>query len=319
MIFSTQSSTDYYHTPVLVDETVEYIVTDLEGIYVDCTVGGGGHAEAILNTLGERALFYGIDRDRDAIKYAQQRLKKFGEKVILIQGELANIDSIFEKEHVTFVDGVLMDLGVSSYQIDTQERGFSYRLGGPLDMRMDRDQDLTAEYIVNNYSEKKLADIFYYYGEERFSRKIARIIVERRSENVIRNTDDLASIVRKITPRKYQVKTLSRIWQSLRIEVNNELDQLNAGLEKIYPFLRNGARMIVITWESLSDRMIKRYFKGQTLEYSRNSRFEIDSRFNFEILTKKVIKPSQEEVERNPRAKSAKMRAAIKRNEQEGV
>jgi len=319
MSFSTQSSTDYYHTPVLVDETVEYLVTDLEGIYVDCTVGGGGHAEAILNTLGERALFYGIDRDRDAIKYAQQRLKKFGEKVILIQGELANIDSIFEKEHVTFVDGVLMDLGVSSYQIDTQERGFSYRLGGPLDMRMDRDQDLTAEYIVNNYSEKKLADIFYYYGEERFSRKIARIIVERRSENVIRNTDDLASIVRKITPRKYQVKTLSRIWQSLRIEVNNELDQLNAGLEKIYPFLRNGARMIVITWESLSDRMIKRYFKGQTLEYSRNSRFEIDSRFNFEILTKKVIKPSQEEVERNPRAKSAKMRAAIKRNEQEGV
>ncbi len=319
MICSTQSSTEYYHTPVLVDEVVAYLVTDVEGIYVDCTVGGGGHAEAVLNTLGERALFYGVDRDRDAIKYAQQRLKKFREKVILIQGELANIDSILEKEHVTLVDGVLMDLGVSSYQIDTQERGFSYRLGGPLDMRMNKDQDLTAEYIVNNYSEKRLADIFYYYGEERFSRKIARVIIQRRSENAIRNADDLASIIRKITPRKYQVKTLSRIWQSLRIEVNNELDQLKTGLEKIYPFLRTGARIVVISWESLSDRMIKRYFKGQSLEYSRNSRSEFDTKFNFEILTKKVIKPSQKEIKQNPRAKSAKLRAAIKRKEQGGI
>jgi len=312
MIFSTQSSTEHYHIPVLVDEVVEYLITDLEGIYVDCTVGGGGHAEAILNTLGGKALYYGIDRDKDAVSYAQRRLSRFKEQVILIHGELRDIDTILKKEGVTLIDGAFMDLGVSSYQIDTPKRGFSYRLGGPLDMRMNRDQSLTAEYIINNYSEKKLADIFYYYGEERYSRKIARVIATKRNKNFIRTADDLEEIIRDITPRRFQLKTLSRIWQSLRFEVNNELEQLKKGLEKIYPFLKAEARMVVITWESLSDRMVKRYFKGQSLKFSRNSSAEFDTGFNFNILTKKVIKPTQSEIRENPRAKSAKMRAAIK-------
>ncbi|MFO7891537.1 MAG: 16S rRNA (cytosine(1402)-N(4))-methyltransferase RsmH [bacterium] len=317
MSLNTQRSTEYFHIPVLVDEVVKYLITDLKGIYVDCTVGGGGHAEAVINKLGKKARYYGIDRDRDAIRFARQRLEKYGKQVILMQGELANIDTILKKAGVKKVDGIFMDLGVSSYQIDTPERGFSYRHNGPLDMRMDGSQKLTAESIINNYPEDRLADIFYYYGEERFSRKIARVIVERRKKRIC-TTEDLANILREIVPRKYQVKVLSRIWQSLRVEVNNELEQLKVGLTKTYDLLREGARMVVISWESLSDRMIKRYFKGQTLKFTKYSEVEYDTGFNFDILTKKVIRPSRDEINKNPRAKSAKMRAAIKIKEYGG-
>jgi len=312
MSLSTPSSIGYFHTPVLVEEVVEYLITNAKGIYVDCTVGGGGHAEAVLYNLKKQATYYAIDRDKEALSYARERLHKFSDQIVFIQGEFGNIDSILKKEGVSYVDGVLMDLGVSSYQIDTPERGFSYRHSGPLDMRMDRTQKMTAEYIVNNYSEPKLADIFYYYGEERNSRRIAEVIIKRRKKSPIRTTTDLAGIIRENTSRKYQVKVLSRIWQSLRAEVNTEYDQLKNALSKIYPFLKEGARIVVISWESLSDRMVKRYFKGQSLQFSRNSEVTHDTGFNFNILTKKVIKPSQEEIRQNPRAKSAKMRVGMK-------
>lgn len=311
MSFNTQSSTECFHIPVLVDEVVKYLITDTEGVYVDCTLGGGGHAEAILNNLGKGAMYYGIDRDSDAVSFAQLKLEKYGNRVKVIQGELAQIDTILKKVGVKIINGVFMDLGVSSYQIDTPERGFSYRHSGPLDMRMDNSQKLTAEFVINNYPEDKLADIFYYYGEERFSRKIARVVVEKRKEKIF-TSGDLANIIREITPRKYQVKVLSRIWQSLRVEVNNELDQLKVGLTKLHDLVNKGAHIVVISWESLSDRMVKRYFKGQTLKFSKNSEIAYNPGFNFEILTKKVIRPSRDEIIKNPRAKSAKLRAAIK-------
>ncbi len=312
MSIGTQSGAGYFHIPVLVDEVIKYLFTKPGGIYVDCTVGGGGHAEAILNKLGKDGVYYGIDRDKNAIRYAQQRLTDFSDQAILIQGELGNIDTILSQKRIDIVDGVFMDLGISSHQIDTPERGFSYRDDGPLDMRMNSSQELRAEFIVNSYSEKKLADIFYYYGEERFSRKIARLIVERRKKSRISSTADLVKVLGEIIPKKYQVKTCSRIWQALRVEVNDELGQLKNGLSKIYPLLREGAHMVVISWESLSDRMVKRYFKGQSLMFSKNSEAEYNTGFNFKILTKKVIRPSHDEINNNPRARSAKLRAGEK-------
>ena len=318
MSINTQSSVGFFHTPVLVDEVVDYLITNPGGIYVDCTVGGGGHAEALLGRLNKKATYFGIDRDDDAISYAQKRLYAFRDKLVLIHGEFGNVDTILNDQKVSQVNGILMDLGISSYQIDTPERGFSYRHNGPLDMRMDRTKEMTAEYVINNYSEQRLADVFYYYGEERYSRKIAGVIGKSRRKKSIRTTADLENIIREITPQKYQVKVLARIWQSLRAEVNNEYEQLKNALSKMYPFLKSGARVVVITWESLSDRMVKRYFKGQTLQIHRNSEVSQDTGFNFEILTKKVIRPCRAEIDQNPRAKSAKMRVGIKLNNLRG-
>lgn len=304
---------NFFHEPVLVKEVVDYLITDLNGIYVDSTVGGGGHAEAILNKLGKKGKLIGVDRDLDAIKYSKEKFAGNNSKIELVQGDLGNIDKILYDCGVDYLDGFFLDLGISSYQIDTPERGFSYRFKGPLDMRMDRLSQLTAEYVINNYSEGELADLFYYYGEERYSRKIAKHITKERKKKSIETTSDLEIILRKITPSRYQLKTLSRVWQALRIEVNDEFGQLKKGLKKIYPLIKKGGHVVIISWESLTDRLIKHYFKGEALVFSRHDEDEISkTNFHYKILTKKVIKPSRSEIDTNKRSRSAKLRAAEK-------
>jgi len=252
----------------------------------------------------------GIDRDNDAVSYCRKRFSTYSDQLQVIQGEIGEIDSILNELNILNVDGYLLDLGISSFQIDTAERGFSYLADGPLDMRMDTSLSVNALDIINEYSERKLADLFYNYGEERNSRRIARKIVEARGKKAIETTSALAGIIRKTTSYRFQLKTLARIWQAIRIEVNNELDQLKESLEKIVTFLKPGSRIVVLSYESLSDRMVKRFFRGEDIDYHRSESFHASRDSDFEVLTRKVIRPTEDEISRNPRAKSARLRAA---------
>ncbi|MCD6115992.1 16S rRNA (cytosine(1402)-N(4))-methyltransferase RsmH [bacterium] len=306
-----------FHNPVMGKESVSFLLTDLSGIYVDSTLGGGGHAELFLSKTGSNAKFIGIDRDREAVKFAGKRLEGFGKKFTAVKGRFSEIDYILSDLKISTVDGIFLDLGISSYQIDTHERGFSYLAGGPLDMRMDAEQDERSSDIINSFSEKDLADLFYVLGEERLSRRIARKVVEQRKKHAITTSEDLAEIVRSVTPYKGRVKVLSRIWQALRFAVNDELSDLQKGLEKSYLFLRPGGRIVVISYESLMDRMVKRFFKGYSPDFHRDKENLGERKYLFKILTKKVVRPSIEEMEKNSRARSALLRAAEKRSETE--
>ncbi len=301
-----------FHTPVLVDAVLQFLITNPSGIYVDGTVGGGGHSEAILKHLDKDGKLIGIDRDKDAVAYCQNRFSSYAGQVQILHGELAEIDHLLTEIGVEQIDGLLLDLGVSSYQIDVPERGFSYLLDAPLDMRMDRSKGKTARDIVNNYPEQQLADIFFQYGEERYGRRIAREIIKERKKKPIESTKELSDLIRKIIPHRWQIKTLSRVWQALRIEVNDELEQLRIGLKQIFPLLKSGGRIVVLSYESLTDRMVKRFFRGEEPSFSKKEIGILDSLFSFRVLTRRVVRPTEEEIKRNSRARSAKLRAAEK-------
>lgn len=303
-----------YHLPVLSVEVMKYIISDKSGIYVDCTLGGGGHSELILNELSNKATFIGIDQDGDAIQTAQKRLSRFN-NVQLIQNNFKNLNQILRNLNIKKIDGLLLDLGVSSYQIDSEIRGFSYNTDTELDMRMNQNNTLTAADILNNYSKEELVKIFFNYGEEKKSKIIASFIIKEREKELFNSTFQLKKIIEKVVNPKYKIKSFSRIFQALRIEVNKELESLKLVLDDSLKVLNKGGRLVVISYHSLEDRIVKRFFKYWEYPCTCPRELPICSCGNtpeIKILTKKVIKASYAEVAKNSRARSALLRVGEK-------
>ena len=298
------------HVPVLKDKVIEYLITNKSGIYIDGTLGSGGHARSILNELNPDCKVIGIDRDLEAIDYCRKQFSDCLNQMELIHGEFGQIDEILDNLHITAVDGFFLDLGISNHQLECGSRGFSYQKTGPMDMRMDTSGQMTAGEIVNQYSEKALADMIYRYGEEHHSRRIAGEIVRYRGKAPIETTDRLADIIRRITPSRWQMKTLSRVFQSIRVELNQELNQLVNGLVKIVPYLKLFGRIVCISYHSLEDRIVKNFFRGT---YPENAiafqEVEIPD-VSFRVLTKKVVRPDQNEIDQNSKSRAALLRSA---------
>lgn len=299
-----------YHIPVLLDQTIALLVHDRDGKYLDGTLGGGGHSKKILETLSEKGFLLGVDRDQAAIDHASKLLSCYPN----FKAANINFGSINELEYINFglrFDGILLDLGVSSKQIDDSERGFSYSADGELDMRMDRDDMTSAFGIVNNYSEKELSEIFFKYGEENRSRTIAEKITAAREKKEIKTTSELAAIISTVVSGKYRIKTLSRIFQALRIEVNNELKELESILNFSLEILNPKGRAAVISYHSLEDRIVKQFIAENSKGCKCPTDFPRCVCGNEPIIipvTKKPVVPDENEIRANPRSRSAKLR-----------
>lgn len=287
------------HVPVMTAEAIQHLRPERGGLFVDCTVGLGGHSRALLEAGASRII--GLDRDEDALARARETLAPWADRVELVHADYRTIDEVLDARRIDAIDGALADLGVSSLQFDAPGRGFSFQRDEPLDMRMDRSSGDTAADLVARASERELADAIFQYGEERFSRRIARAMVEARSESPIATTGRLASIVRRAIPRRgpARIDPATRTFQALRIWVNRELEGLDRFLAAAARRLRAGARLVVITFHSLEDRIVKHTFRALA-----------HGPAPLRVLTKKPIVPGDAEVERNPRARSAKLRAA---------
>ena len=256
--------TVFSHVPIMVSEVLSLLEPTRGGIFVDGTLGGGGHAEAVLRALPESGRLYGIDRDDDALKAAGARLACFGERFTAIKGNFFDMRSLLAQRGVTAVDGILLDLGVSSYQLDAGERGFSYRTEAPLDMRMDQSAPLSAKQVVNEWSEQELTRIFFAYGEEKFSARIAKSIVTARKDAPIETTTQLAALIKNAIPAKFRNEPqhpARRCFQAIRIAVNGELDGLSDALKAAHDLLRPNGRLAVLTFHSLEDRIVKNTFR----------------------------------------------------------
>lgn len=304
---------EFNHVSVLLNECIENLNIKPDGIYVDGTMGGAGHSLEIVKKLSEKGMLIGIDRDEEALAVAKERLKEFN-NVKYVHDNHDNIDEIIKNLNIKGVDGILLDLGVSSYQIDEKTRGFTYLDDGPLDMRMDKSQKLTAEYIVNNYKEQDLARIIFEYGEEKFSRKIARNICEYRKNKKIETTGELVKIIEKSIPGKFREKNshpAKRTFQAIRIEVNNEIEPLYNTIKNSITALNTKGRLCVITFHSLEDRMVKKAYVDaegkctcpKDLPYCVCGNVSLGK-----IITKKPILPTEKEMQENSRSRSAKLR-----------
>lgn len=306
----------YEHISVMADEAVERLVTNRSGIYVDCTVGGGGHSLKIAQQLNSEGTIIGIDQDADAIEAAKLKLQDTVCKIKIVHKNFSQLNEILDECGTDKVDGILFDLGVSSHQIDKSERGFSYMHDAPLDMRMDKRNKFTAYDVVNTYDEEKLYKIFHEYGEERFSNRIVKSIVNTRKIKPIETTLQLASLIDKAVPsasKKYG-HPAKRVFQAIRIEVNNELGILNDSINAAVKHLKIGGRIVVITFHSLEDRIIKTSFKKLATGCTCPKTLPVcvcGHKAELKLLGKPVT-ASAEEVKNNPRAKSAKLRAAEK-------
>ena len=288
------------HQAVLTAEVLTFLAPQRGGLFVDCTVGLGGHARVLLEHGASRVI--GLDRDREALNQAHTALSAWAEHVELHHANYKDVDAVLNASQISSVDGVLADLGVSSLHLDGEGRGFSFRRDEPLDMRMDQSTGQTAADLIRNTSEQALADIIFKYGEERQSRRIARAIVEARRTSPVTSTGDLASIVRRSLRRRgyTRIDPATRTFQAIRIWVNQELDGLEGVLEAMCRRLRTGARLVVISFHSLEDRIVKHTFRA----------LERGGEVAIRVLTKRPVIPQDEEVERNPRARSAKLRVA---------
>jgi len=303
---------EFKHVPVLLNECIENLKIKPEGIYVDGTLGGAGHSYYIAKEISTNGTLIGIDRDVDALKAAGEKLKEF-KNVKYVNDNHDNIKNILFSLGIDKVDGILLDLGVSSYQLDEKNRGFSYMQDAKLDMRMDKSQELTAEYVVNNYKEEELARIIYEYGEEKFSRKIAKNICEYRKSDVIDTTGKLVSIIEKSVPQFGKTKghPAKRTFQAIRIEVNNEIEPLYNTVIDSIDCLKSGGRLCIITFHSLEDRAVKNAFVNsegicscpKDLPYC-----VCNKQKKGKIITRKAILPNEEEMETNSRSRSAKLR-----------
>ncbi|MFL0195514.1 16S rRNA (cytosine(1402)-N(4))-methyltransferase RsmH [Clostridium sp. WILCCON 0269] len=305
---------EFKHVPVLLKETIDSLEIKQNGIYVDCTLGGGGHSYEILKRLSEKGRLIGIDRDISAINSASRRLKEF-KNVTYIHDNFYNIEEILKELKIEAVDGVVMDLGVSSYQLDESERGFSYMKDAPLDMRMDRSSYLHAHKVVNEYSEEELCRIIRDYGEENFSARIAKSIVREREKNAISTTLQLVDIIKKAIPVKFQRDghPAKRTFQAIRIEVNGELKILDKAVEDSVVRLNSGGKISIITFHSLEDRIVKSRFKMMQNPCTCLPDFPIcvcGKKPIIKIINKKPIIPTEEEKLTNPRSKSSKLRVA---------
>jgi len=302
------------HKSVLLHETIDGLSIKPDGIYVDGTLGGGVHAFEVCRRLGNKGSIIGIDQDAAAIEAAGARLKDFGEKVTIVRSNYCDMKSQLHKLGIDKVDGIVLYLGVSSYQLDTAERGFSYREDAPLDMRMDTRQKMTARDIVNDYSEMDLYRVIRDYGEDKFAKNIAKHIVEARGKKAIETTGELTDIVRASIPMKYQKKSghpSKRTFQAIRIELNREFDVLKESLDDMIEILNPGGRLCIITFHSLEDRIVKSAFRKNENPCTCPVDFPVcvcGKVSKGTIVTRKPILPCKEEVENNSRAKSAKLR-----------
>ncbi|WP_332237478.1 16S rRNA (cytosine(1402)-N(4))-methyltransferase RsmH [Sporolactobacillus sp. KGMB 08714] len=307
----------FEHITVLKHEAVDGLAVKPDGVYLDCTLGGGGHSEEIVKRLRNGRL-YAFDQDQEALDAAEQRLKDYRSQITFIKSNFRKMKSELAERDVRHVDGILFDLGVSSPQFDHAERGFSYQHDGPLDMRMDRDQDLSAETVVNDWPYEKLTHIFFMYGEERFSRQIAKMIEKRRAESRIKTTGELAKIVKEAIPapaRRTGGHPAKRVFQALRIAVNDELGSLEEALYQSLELINIGGRISVITFQSLEDRLCKQFFK----KYSEPPELPpglpvlpLNALPVLKRIGRKPVLPSEEELKENHRAHSAKLRVAEK-------
>jgi 16S rRNA (cytosine1402-N4)-methyltransferase len=294
----------YKHTPVLVEEIVQSLRPKAGGVYVDATLGEGGHGEALLRASGPSGRLIGIDRDAEVLELARRRLTPFGSRVDLVHGQAAELTSILAALHVPHVDGILFDLGVSSYQLETAERGFSFAREGPLDMRMDRMAEQTAAMLVNTLGESELVSLIKRYGEERWARRIARAILRARRRVPLQTTQELAVVITQVIPpsaRRPRIHPATRTFQALRIAVNQELSGLEESLRVAIASLSPGARLCVIAYHSLEDRIVKRMFRADA-----TSPQETAPRAR--LLTRKPLTCTLAERQVNPRARSAKLR-----------
>ena len=305
---------DFYHEPVMVKEVIESLLVSKTGIYVDCTVGGAGHSYAILKETD--AFLVGIDCDDQALQYAEKRLAEFGSRKVLIKANFADLGKILKDLNIEKVDGVLLDLGVSSHQLDTEQRGFSFNQQALLDMRMDRSLKISAYDIVNSFAQDELENIIRLYGEEKMAARIARAISKKRQQSPIETTIELASIIASCMPAKLKwqkIHPATRTFQAIRIAVNNELDNIKPAIDAAAEALKPGGRLCVISFHSLEDRIVKNEirFLGGVCTCPKDVPFCVCQKEAKLInLTPKVIVPSAEEIESNPRARSAKLRVA---------
>ncbi len=305
---------EFKHKSVLLNETIDGLNIKPDGIYVDGTLGGGGHAYEVCRRLGEKGSIVGIDQDAAAIEAASARLKDFGEKVTIVRSNYCDMKSKLHELGIDKVDGIVLDLGVSSYQLDTAERGFSYREDAPLDMRMDTRQKMTARDIVNDYTEADLYRVIRDYGEDKFAKNIAKHIVQARAVKPVETTAELSEIVRASIPMKFQKKSghpAKRTFQAIRIELNRELDVLRDSLDDMIDLLNPGGRLCIITFHSLEDRIVKSAFRKNENPCTCPPDFPVcvcGKKSKGSIITKKPILPSEEELEYNSRSKSAKLR-----------
>lgn len=308
---------EFKHNPVLLKECIEGLKIKPDGIYVDGTLGGGGHSKKILENLSENGILIGIDRDMDALESTKEKLKEYS-NVKYIHANHDEIKEVLKDLQIQKVDGILLDLGVSSYQLDEKERGFSYLGSNELDMRMDKSQQLNAKIVVNTYPEEELARIIYEYGEEKFSRNIAKNICAQRKNKEIETTEELVNIIIKSIPLSKQKEghPAKRTFQAIRIEVNNELGVINKMIEDAVSIMNKKGRICIITFHSLEDRIVKNEFKDLALNCVCPPELPIcqcNKKSEVKVITRKPILPSDEEVERNPRARSAKLRVAEKK------
>jgi 16S rRNA (cytosine1402-N4)-methyltransferase len=296
-----------YHQPVLLHETIAGLVNNPDGIYVDATFGGGGHAREILNKLSENGRLLGFDQDKDAAKNATQ-----DPRFQFVQSNFKHLKKFMQFYKVYPADGILADLGVSSHQFDEPTRGFSYRFDESLDMRMDRSKETTAADIINSYPTQKLAKLLFAFGEVQNAHKIAALIEKERQINPIETTGKLVEVLSPILPKGKENKALSQIFQALRIEVNNEMEALQLLLVQSVEALKPEGRIAIISYHSLEDRLVKNFFKTGNVEGKLHKDFYGNPLTPFQLVTKKAIIPTEQEIEQNPRARSAKLRIAEK-------
>lgn len=303
------------HSPVLLNEVLYYLAPKDGEVIIDGTFGGGGYSKAILES--SLCVVKAVDRDLEAVERGREFEKKYPDRFSIIEGRFGAMDDLFS-DRIGKIDGIALDIGVSSYQLDQRERGFSFRFDGPLDMRMSQKATLSAADVVNTYKEKDLADIIYRYGEERHSRAIARKIVLERQKQPVTTTLQLAEVVRSVVrSAKHDIDPATKTFQALRIYVNDELGELERGLLASEKLLAEGGRLVVVSFHSLEDRIVKQFMQKRSGKASQGSRHslgatKVATQAEFKLLTKNVVRPSDEESRRNPRARSARLRALMK-------
>lgn len=305
---------EFVHKPVLLEEVIDGLAIKPDGIYADGTLGGAGHGSRICEKLNAQGRYIGLDQDADAVRTSSERLSRFGGKALVIRSNYADMPQVLKESGIEKADGILLDLGVSSFQLDTAERGFSYRADAPLDMRMDNRQELSAMEVVNQYPESRLFHIIKDYGEDKFAKNIAKHIVAERSKTPILTTKRLAEVVSQAIPMKFRKQgghPAKRTFQAVRIEVNHELDVLSNSLEDMIDILKPDGRLCIITFHSLEDRIVKQAFRKAENPCICPPGFPVCVCGNVpkgKVVNRKPVLPSEEEMEQNPRTKSAKLR-----------
>ncbi|MTI87133.1 MAG: 16S rRNA (cytosine(1402)-N(4))-methyltransferase RsmH [Balneolaceae bacterium] len=306
-LLMTEMTVYHEHIPVLLSESVDFLVTDEEGIYVDGTLGGGGHSKEILSHLGGNATLYGIDQDDQALDAATSQVND--NRFTPLKGNFGYLSTLLPPQTHGQVAGILLDLGVSTHQIKEAERGFSFQEDGPLDMRMGNLSGVSAYQVVNEYDYETLRDIIFHYGEEKMSRQIARAIIDSRP---VETTGELRNIVSSVVNKRFEVKSLARVFQGIRIEVNRELEMLKNVLQQSLEVLKPGGRIVAISYHSLEDRIVKRFFKAGNHDGEIEKDFYGNPLSPIRPITKNIVTPSAEEIDKNPASRSAKLRVAEK-------